>query len=277
VNDSDRRGGTTIHLGKTMDQPIWQIQYGEGPLVAAALHDGHQLRPEVETWMALDDAQRLREEDPFTAQWTCVAATRIVAFRSRFEVDLNRPRESAVYRTAEDAWGLHLWKSGLPEPIRQRSLLEYDAFYATTQFLLERLVDTYGRIVVFDLHSYNHRRQGPAGAEADPSANPQVNVGTGTMVRQEWAGVVDRCIDELRASLVGGRPLDVRENVRFRGGQFPRWVHETFPRRVCAIALEVKKFFMDEWTAEPNPGMLKEVESALRRAATGVIEELEKS
>ncbi len=259
-----------------MDQPIWQIQYGDGPLVAAALHDGHELRPEVEAWTALDDVQRLREEDPFTAPWTSVAATRIVAFRSRFEVDLNRPRETAVYRTPEDAWGLDLWKSELPESIRERSLREYDAFYATTAFLLQRLVETHGRVVIFDLHSYNHRRLGPTGAEADPLGNPQVNVGTGTMARDDWARVVDRCIQELQACSVGGQPLDVRENVRFRGGQFPRWVHETFPGQVCAIALEVKKFFMDEWTAEPNHGMLKEVESALRRAATGVIEELER-
>ena len=226
-----------------MGQPIWQIQYGDGPLVAAALHDGHQLRPEVEAWMALDDAQRLREEDPFTAPWTSLAATRIVAFRSRFEVDLNRPRESAVYRTPDDAWGLQIWKSVLPEDIRQRSLLEYDAFYATMTFLLQRLIQTFGRVVIFDLHSYNHRREGPRGAEADPEGNPQVNVGTGTMDRDEWATIVDRCVHELRGCSVGGQPLDVRENVRFRGGQFPRWVHETFPGRVCAIALEIKKLF----------------------------------
>jgi hypothetical protein len=47
-----------------------------------------------------------------------------------------------------------------------------------------------------------------------------------------------------------GRRLDVRENVKFRGGNVPRWIHETFPNSGCAVAIEFKKFFMDEWTGE---------------------------
>ena len=42
-------------------------------------------------------------------------------------------------------------------------------------------------IVVFDLHTYNHRRNGPDGPPADPAGNPQVNIGTGTMNRDRWA------------------------------------------------------------------------------------------
>ena len=36
---------------------------------------------------------------------------RIIVNRSRFEVDINRPRDKAVYITPEDAWGLHIWKN----------------------------------------------------------------------------------------------------------------------------------------------------------------------
>jgi hypothetical protein len=35
-----------------------------------------------------------------------VAPTHIIVTRSRFEVDLNRPRDKAVYRCAADAWNL---------------------------------------------------------------------------------------------------------------------------------------------------------------------------
>ncbi len=70
---------------------------------------------------------------------------------------------------------------------------------------------------------------------ADEAENPQVNVGTGTMDRARWAPVVDRFIADLRAYDFPGGRLDVRENVKFRGGHFSRWVHETFPAdRVCA-------------------------------------------
>lgn len=82
---------------------FWQQQLGDGPLLAAAVHDGHELRDEVAELIALDEATRLREEDPFTGEWTAMAPNRMVVRRSRFEVDVNRPRETAVYRTPEDA------------------------------------------------------------------------------------------------------------------------------------------------------------------------------
>ena len=46
----------------------------------------------------------------------------------------------------------------------------------------------------------------------------------------------------------------MRENVAFQGkGEQTRFVHERYPGRGCAIALEFKKFFMDEWSGEPDP------------------------
>jgi len=72
------------------------------------------------------------------------------------------------------------------------------------------------------------------------------------------------------------RRLDVRENVKFFGGQVPRWVHENFPHTVCALAIEVKKFFMNEWTGELDSKQHQAIGSALAAAATAVREELEK-
>ena len=112
-----------------MDSPIWQIQYGDGPLVAAATHDGHAVRQDLAPLLALDDDQRLREEDPFTGMWTAMAPTRIVGLRSRFEVDLNRPRDECVYLQPKDAWGLNVWNQPLPEDFAERSRKEHDAFY----------------------------------------------------------------------------------------------------------------------------------------------------
>ncbi len=254
--------------------PIWQTSFGDYPLVAAAIHDGHDIRAELQPLLALSDEDRLREEDPHTGLWTSVAPTRIVGLRSRFEVDLNRPREKAVYQTPDDCWGLTVWKEPLAPEMVAQSLQAYDHFYAHLRFWLDQLVQRFGRVVVFDLHSYNHRRDGVGGAVADAQANPEVNVGTGTMDRQRWAPVVDRFIHEMRSFNFLGRQLDVRENVRFRGGNFPRWIHEQFPDSVCAIAIEFKKFFMDEWTGHPEPDQLYGITEALRSAAEGVLEVL---
>ena len=82
--------------------------------------------------------------------------------------------------------------------------------------------------------------------------------------------------DDLRAYDFPGGRLDVRENVRFRGGHFPAWVHQSFPRSGCALAIEIKKFFMDEWTGEPDQLQLDAVGEALKSTVPGVLEELGK-
>jgi len=246
---------------------IWRLEEGEGPLVAAAVHDGHALRPDIRRLLALNEDERLYEEDPFTASWTGIAENRVIATHSRFQVDLNRPRRRAVYRTSEDAWGLDVWKEALPEEAVERSLAEYDAFYASVEKLLQKLRTRFGCFFVFDLHSYNHRRSGPAGSPASSVDNPDVNIGTGTMDREYWAPVVDSLIAELRAFDFPGGGLDVRENVKFKGGHFPLWIHNNFPRTGCAVAVEFKKFFMDEWSGELD----KQKHRAIFQALQGTV------
>jgi hypothetical protein len=258
----------------TSDNLPWYIERGRGPLLAAAIHDGHEVRGEVADNLALSESNRLREEDPCTGNWTAVAPTRLVALQSRFEVDFNRPREKAVYLSAEDAWGLEVWKTPPTAECVERSLAVHDAFYAEVKGLLERMVGRYGRVLVLDLHTYNHRREGPAGPMADPGENPEVNVGTGTMDRKYWASIVDRFIVDLRDFDFLGRRLDVRENVKFRGGYFPAWAHRTFPKSVCVISVEFKKLFMDEWTGEVDATRAAAVERALKSTVWGIHEEL---
>lgn len=255
----------------------WRFAVGEGPLLAVAVHHGHAVRSDAAEFLALTPRERLREEDPYTGRWTAIAPSRIVVQRSRFEVDLNRPREKAVYLDPVDSWGLAVWKEPLPPAVLSRSLANYDRFYRTLDRAIRGLVRRHGRVVVLDLHSYNYRRAGPDRPPEDPAANPDINIGTGTMDRPRWARIVDRALADLGRVDVLGRKLDVRENVRFFGGHVPRWVHETFPDVACALAIEVKKFFMDEWTGELDEPQFAAVGRALAAMVPGLIEELNRS
>ncbi len=87
--------------------------------------------------------------------------------------------------------------------------------------------------------------------------------------------MVDRLITELSCFDFHGRCLDVRENVKFQGGHFGRWVHQTFPERVCAIAIEFKKFFMDEWSGTPDLEQVQCIYEALESTLPGVRAALE--
>ncbi len=260
----------------SFDPSFCELVEGDGPLVATAVHNGSGLRAEVAERIALSDADRLREEDPHTGAWTSLAPTRLVALRSRFEVDLNRPREKCVYRRPEDAWGLQVWAEEPPADLFEQSLESYDAFYARVKRLHTDLARRFGKFVVFDLHSYNHRRDGPGSPPSDPAGNPEVNVGTRTMKdRARWAPLIDRFIAELSGFDFSGRHLDVRENVRFFGGNLGRWTHENFPEAGCVLSIEVKKFFMDEWSGELDTGQHARIGQALAATVPGVLEELE--
>ena len=168
-----------------------------------------------------------------------------------------------------------MWGRGPDEHAVAESLAEYDLFYAKLRELYTELSSRYGRVVVYDLHSYNHRRDGPDGPEADPTSNPQVNLGTGTMLdRARWAPVVDAFLCAVRGYAFPAGPLDARENVKFRGRHFARWTHANFPESICVLSIDVKKLFMDEWTGAPNPALVEEIGRAIASTIDPVLEAL---
>jgi N-formylglutamate amidohydrolase len=255
-----------------MHDPVFVLDEGEGPIVATAIHDGHATRPEVERLLAIDEATRLREEDPFTGRLAGVAPTTLIALRSRFELDLNRPRAAAVYRTPVEAFGLDVWRDPPTPDVLRWALEGYDAFYEALERVLRERERRYGRFVVLDIHSYNHRRDGAGGIAADAAENPEVNVGTGTLDHERWGPLLERFCADLQRGGPGG--LDVRENVKFRGGAMSGWIHRTFPETGCALALEFKKTFMDEWTGEVDEARLAALRDALASTLPGLDESL---
>lgn len=254
------------------DTPPFNITVGTGPLVAAAIHDGHTAHPETLKHFALNEAERLREEDPYTAELAKVLPTRIIGCRTRFEVDLNRSIEESIYTDPDSAWGLTVWKEELPESVRIRSMELYRTFYSEVERLLSEKIAVYGKVVVYDIHSYNHLREGPQGLVADPNKNPEVNIGTGTLDRGRWGELVETFMIDLRA---GGKEaglgmLDVRENIKFQGGHFSKWIHRRFGASACVLAIEFKKTFMDEWTGVVDPNHLSALREALAFTIPGV-------
>ncbi|WP_153504785.1 N-formylglutamate amidohydrolase [Cumulibacter manganitolerans] len=258
-----------------LDEPVcdfvgdWRSQ-----VVATAIHDGHELSGPIARAMSLDEDVRLREEDPFTARIARRVPDRVLVHRSRFEVDLNRGRDEAVYRTPDDCWGLEVWRH---TPLAQRlvdgSLAAYDGFYARLAARLDR-VAARGPFVLYDVHSYNHRRDGVDRPSAPAEDNPEVNVGTGSLDRDYWSPAVEAFIGSLSSAPTGSGPLDVRENVRFTGAHLARWVHERYPGIGCVLALEFKKTFMDEWSGVPDEGRLDELGAALGRTTEPVLDAL---
>lgn len=256
---------------------LWHLHEGDGPLLGLAVHAGHEIRPELLSWLAIDEPTRFREEDPYTDYWTLAFDTQLLTRRSRFEVDLNRPVGEAICVQPEDCWNLGVWKDDVPTDLFEQSRAEHAAFYAELERICKILEDRFGRFVVFDLHSYNHRREGPSGPVSDPAGNPDINIGTGSMNRDLWGALVDHVIADLRDFDFLGRQLDVRENVNFRGRYLAEFVHTSFPASGCVLAIEVKKFFMDEWTGRADSLQVQTLLELFRSIVPGVLAELRTS
>jgi N-formylglutamate deformylase len=233
---------------------------GSSSVIATAIHAGHGLRPEVADLIALEQAVRGREEDLHTDRFTLVAPSRIVVNRSRFEVDVNRPRDGAVYRDPGDAWGLDLWREPWPDDVTARSLDAYDRFYRMLDRIVQTRISSGTRFLVLDIHSYNHRRAGPNAPPEDGADYPDLNVGTGSVDQGRWGTLVHDFISGFRSASGG---LDVRENVRFRGGHMSKWINGRSGEQGCCLALEFKKTFMDEWSGEVFEDRISELISAL--------------
>ncbi len=238
--------------------------------MATAVHNGHDLRPGMADLMVLDDQTRLMEEDAHTSAFISGLPNRVIVHRSRFEVDLNRPPEEAVYLGPADAWGLELWKEEPDGRSVAHSLSLHDKFYERLSRSLDRMVDRFGGFVLYDVHSYNHRRSGPD-VEPDPqSENPDVNVGTGSLP-VKWRPVGEKFIDAMGRHQPGEVGIDVRENVKFKGRYVASWVHERYGDVGCALAIEFKKTYMDEWTGTVNERMQERLTNALTESVEPVL------
>ncbi|MBD9371813.1 N-formylglutamate amidohydrolase [Rhizobium sp. ARZ01] len=252
----------------------WTVHRGASPIVGTAIHDGHNVRADALQEIRITDEERQREEDPFTGAMIRDLSNQIIVHRSRFEIDLNRPRDAAVYIRPEQAWKMDLWREPPSDVSIANSLAVHDSYYAMLKGYLRDLEAQYGSFVVLDVHSYNHRRDGPTAEAADPEHAPEINIGTFSMDRGRWAPIVEAFTRTARSFDFLGRRLDVRENIAFQGrGEQTRFIHEHFPKTGCALAIEFKKFFMDEWTGVPD---LKAI-AALRALITGTVPVLEKA
>lgn len=68
--------------------------------------------------------------------------------------------------------------------------------------------------------------------------------------------------------------LDVRRNVRFRATRFSRWVHETFPGTGISLGIEVKKFFINEWTGEVDQELVAAIGDAFQSTVSPIADAL---
>lgn len=251
----------------------FEIVTGNSPFITAAIHDGHYVREEVREHLNLHPHERMREEDPYTDYLAEVAENRVIGKTSRFEVDMNRPRDKAVYSEPSEAWGLQVWKKVLPADIIARSLAKYDQFYKAVEDLLLAATTRFGYFIVLDLHSYNHRRD--SNQVSAENMNPEINIGTASL-GDRWHRAKDAFMMRLQQIEVKGHTLDVRENINFKGGEFSNWINRNFGSHGFSLAIEFRKSFMDEWTGRVDIHHLNNLRSALVKSMSAIHDSIQR-
>ena len=227
------------------------------------------MRDELLPSSAPTETIRLYEEDPYTERLLPPFPIAVWTDVSRFEVDLNRPEETAVYLDASMCWGIVPWRAPLAPDVLERSRARHREAMACLDALVDEAVARFGKAVVLDLHSYNYQRQGPVPAWWEDLSKPAINLGT-LDAHARFRPLLDALLDELARVRWGDRTVTVGENVVFKGGYVHRRLQARHPDKVVCPSIELKKIFMDEHTGELQEEafakLVTEVDGAILRA-----------
>ena len=245
-----------------------KIDYLE-PILYLAIHNGHYLSDSIAEKIGISEADRLREEDPYTSRFIVDKPNHVVQTVSRFQYDLNRSRDHAIYQSPDDCWSLPVYpRHPLTEQEITSSLQEYDAFYSKLINIIEDFLQRHEKIIVWDVHSYNHHRQGINAPYDSDEENPEIILGTNhyRYMPEHWKPIIDRIENDMNSRNFIGQfsnralihpHLDVRQNIKFSGGYLSQYLNHTYGDRVCCIAIEFKKIWMNEWTGEVDETCFK--------------------
>lgn len=224
------------------------------PYLCGAVHDGHQFRKELWGNCLHTEYDRWFEEDPCTKEFVKTHPIVIAGRDSRFEYDLNRDPENAIY---EDAWGKKLWKDPLAEEAKAKSLKKHETFYTVVHALLQKLNEKFNAVVVYDIHSYNWRRW--------DREVPVINLGTSNIDNDLFGNEVEKwrlSLSELK--LPRNIESTSKINDTFQGnGYFLKYITENFEKNLV-LATEFKKIYCDERDGTIFPEVVSAIEKQLQ-------------
>lgn len=222
--------------------------------VCGAVHDGHQFRTSLWDNCLHSEYDRWYEEDPETKNMVISHPIVIAGRDSRFEYDLNRDPENAVFDTA---WGKQLWKTPLDDKEKETSLEKHANFYKVVHALIQKLEAIHGVCIVYDMHSYNWQRW--------DREVPTWNLGTANIDNERFGTMVElwrKSLGDLK--LPNGIKQTALINDTFQGnGYFLKYITQNF-KNTLVLATEIAKVYCEEYEQIIYPEVVSAVEVELR-------------
>lgn len=222
------------------------------PWLATAIHDGSGFRDELQDISLISRSQRWYEEDPCTGDMVSEAPIFLKGLDSRFEYDLNRAPENAVYDTA---WGEKCWKEPLSKEQKSISLQKHSNYYRVLGALLRKLESKFERVVLHDMHSYNWKRHN--------RIVPEFNLGIELIDKEKWKEEIGEWFKLLSDIEIPRNTNTTAINDVFwgRGYQLANTVSKF--KRTLVLATEMSKIYCDELTGEVFQDIVKSISKQL--------------
>ena len=224
------------------------------PYICGAVHDGHNFRKELWANCLHTEYERWYEEDPCTKEMVQSMPIVIAGRDSRFEYDLNRHPDTAIY---DDAWGKKLWREPIDLQQKKKSLEKHRAFYKVVEALVSKIESIHGCAIVYDMHSYNWKRW--------DREVPVINLGTSNIDNDRFGELVETWKTSLaEINLPKNITTTAAINDTFQGnGYFLKFITERF-NNTLVLATEFSKIYCDESTGVIFPEVVRAIENALK-------------
>lgn len=226
------------------------------PLICAAIHNGHQLRAELEKSFLLSKQERFYEEDPYTDELISSFPIQLIGNDSRFEYDLNRARTLSTY--FKTAWDKQVWQKPLTQKQRAASHAKHESFYNVLETIVAVIEKQFGNAIVFDIHSYNYKRI--------EQNTPTFNIGAGQIDVERWGKVISQFERQLNKIELPNIDVRAATDEVFHGrGYLISHINAHFDNTLV-LPTEVKKVFMDETSGQVYPLVLDNLKSGFKDA-----------
>ncbi|MDW7690514.1 flavohemoglobin expression-modulating QEGLA motif protein [Flammeovirgaceae bacterium SG7u.111] len=223
--------------------------------ICAAVHNGAKLRPDLLENCLLTQQERWYEEDPHTSDFIKDLPIVMEGLDSRYEYDLNREPAQAIYDTA---WGKTVWKNAITPQQREVSLQKHEGFYKVLETLVQKIETKFGACLVFDIHSYNHKRWN--------RDTPLFNLGTVNVDNVRFGKVISKWVSSLGKMEFPDTENETAINDVFFGkGYLLSNLTNKF-ENTLVLATEVKKVYCDEDSGELYPQMISLIQKQFKGA-----------
>ncbi|CAM3585577.1 flavohemoglobin expression-modulating QEGLA motif protein [Parendozoicomonas haliclonae] len=236
------------------------------PFLATAVHAGHNLRSELIKKCALTEEERIYGEDLFTDELISAFPITLSVLDSRYEYDLNRAPEQAVYH---EAWGKMVWRRPLTERQKQASLEKHARYYRILKALLGTLNSIYGNSFLLDLHTYNYKRL--TTLDSFSETIPVFNIGTWRMNTSRWGSTLAAFESRLCGITLPNLRTTVAQDQVFQGKGYQAAFCRKHARDTLVLPLDVAKVYMDEETGQPYPLVLEALGDQLYHACLDTV------